>query len=258
MFDELLHFNTEQPDAAAKAAKIPECEEYLCWSRMQAEAGQKLDRIILRKENERVSGNGHFFWGVGNAPALAARKLAIGKKPVKVVFSIMKSKPKRIDLRPSRILVWRKYFDLFGVERSLPPNVLVTSRGHEEWKAKQNHYALMCYSERPLELERGVPFHPNEFRNVGGTGAQVGASQVTAIVRRVATSNGPSSYEVNLHAWLTGSYWVRLSDPSELKPEHLSKIEGLHSVDISNWLGTVEEIRGDSVSQPYTTSGTLL
>ena len=43
---------------------------YLLWTRMQAEAGQGLELILRRKERERVAGDGRFFWGVGNAPAV--------------------------------------------------------------------------------------------------------------------------------------------------------------------------------------------
>ena len=103
-------------------------EEYICWSRMQAEAGQGLAAIVARKECEREAGNGHFFWGVGNAPAVMISALARLKCPVGAVFSIMKGKPKTEDISPRRTLVWRKYLDVTGVERELPPNALITSR----------------------------------------------------------------------------------------------------------------------------------
>ena len=50
--------------------------EYLCWTRMQVEAGQALESIIARKEIERRAGGGLFFWGVGNAPSTAINALA--------------------------------------------------------------------------------------------------------------------------------------------------------------------------------------
>ena len=39
--------------------------------RMQAEAGQRLETIIARKEIERQAGEGLFLWGVGSAPSRA-------------------------------------------------------------------------------------------------------------------------------------------------------------------------------------------
>lgn len=114
------------PRAPLSAQNGP--EEYVCWSRMQAEAGQGLAAIVARKEREREAGDGLFFWGVGNAPAVMTNALARLNHPVRVVFSIMKGKPKAEDLRPRQTLVWRKYLDTDGVERDLPPNALITSR----------------------------------------------------------------------------------------------------------------------------------
>src|SRR5262249_50913447 len=112
------------------ATRTPACDEYVCWSRMQAEAGQTLESIVARKERERRAGNGVFFWGVGNAPASMSRDLARAEIPVRVIFSIMKSRPKRIDSNPSKVVVWRRYVDANGVARDLPPHAMVTSRAH--------------------------------------------------------------------------------------------------------------------------------
>src|SRR4051794_36935642 len=90
-------------------------DELVCWSRMQSEAGQSLADIVRRKESERLAGQGLFFWGVGNAPSSVTNSLARMLTPISAVFSIMKGKPKRIDVSPSRTLVWRGYIDLDGV-----------------------------------------------------------------------------------------------------------------------------------------------
>lgn len=191
-------------------------ETYVCWSRMQAEAGQPLEAIIKRKECERQAGGGLFFWGVGNPASTAIPALARLNIPVPVVFSIMKSRPKAIDVAPTRTFLWRRYFDEFGAERLLPPNAIITSRGDSSSGPKTRHYALMCRSAEPLELRHGRAFDPSAFRNVGKAGGPVGASQVTALLRQVETPSLQSDYEINLEAWLTGAYWVRLSDPCEL------------------------------------------
>jgi hypothetical protein len=162
-------------------------DEYLCWSRMQAEAGQSLEIIVARKEHERRAGNGVFFWGVGNAPPAVGSVLARARLPVRAIFSIMKSRPKLIDAAPTRIVVWRGYIDEEGVERSLPSHALIVSRADSASGPKKLHYALMCYSPEPLVLKRGMEsFDPSMFRNAGGTGAPVGNSQVTALLRRAA------------------------------------------------------------------------
>lgn len=210
---------------------------------MQAEAGQGLNAIITRKERERRAGNGVFFWGVGNAPAGAIIPLARLRLPVPVVFSIMKSKPKAVDLEPSRIVVWRQYVDEHGIQRPLPSNALVTSRADSAGGIKSRHYALICHSDAPLMLKYGVPFDPAAFRNVGGAGSPVGASQVTALLRQVAEPDDTPTYEANVVALLTGGYWVRLCDPRELSSKSTSAIAGFDG-DIDQWLALVEEVRG--------------
>ena len=215
--------------------------QYVCWSRMQAEAGQPLSAIVERKERERRLSGGIFFWGVGNAPAMAIGPLARLGLPVPMIFSIMKSKPKKADAAPSRTLAWTRYTDPTGVERSLPASALVTSRGDTSGGAKTRHYALMCHSAQPLALRHGVPFDPTAFRNVGGAGAPVGASQVTALLRQVHEMAKTSAYEANLLVWLTGGYWVRLSAPVDLGSEAADRITGFAGSD-EDWLALVERL----------------
>jgi len=218
-------------------------EEYICWSRMQAEAGQGLTAIVARKEREREAGNGLFFWGVGNAPALVTNALARLNHPVRVIFSIMKGKPKTEDISPRRAFVWRKYLDANGVERELPPNALITSRAETKSAVKKRHFALMCFSNAQLQITRGIAFDPHAYRNAGGTGAAVGASQVTALLRRVGPPASISDYEVNLQAQLIGSYWVRLSDPIILSSEKLSILDGQACAYNDTWLSLVSRLR---------------
>lgn len=232
-------------------------DEFVCWSRMQAEAGQALDAIVARKEIERQAGSGCFMWGVGNPPALIARSLARAHVPVRAVFSIMKSRPKAVDAQPRRTVVWRRYLDAEGVERTLPPYALVTSRGDSASGAKRMHFALMCHSSEPLAIRRGEAFDPSAFRNAGGTGAPVGASQVTALLRRVDADTVVADYEANIAAWLTGSYWVRLLDPVELDIGKLRLLSSASKVGADRWCAIVERVRsGPAVVEEQT--GALL
>jgi hypothetical protein len=200
-----------------RAAAV-EGREYVCWTRMQAEAGESLTAILERKERERSVGRGVFMWGVGNAPPLIVRALARSDIPVTAVFSVMKSRPRSIDTAPPRSLLWRAHIDAHGIERLLPPHALVTSRGDTVSGAKVVHYALMCHSDRPLVLEHGRRFDPRCFRNAAGNHGPVAPSQVTALVRRVQVDHASGDYEANLTVMLTDSYWVRLTDPVELSP----------------------------------------
>ena len=222
---------------------MADLDGYVCWSRMQAEAGQGLEAIVARKELERRAGDGLFLWGVGNPPATAVSALARVGCRVPVVFSVMKSRPKAVDVAPARIFAWRRYLDPSGNERPLPPSAVVTSRGDAAGGAKRAHYALMCHLSEPLALVRGTPFDVSAYRNAGGTGAPVGASQVTALLRRVAEPADAPDYEVNLIAWLTGGYWVRLSDPVEVAPALKAELDQPRAPGTKEWLQLSAELR---------------
>jgi hypothetical protein len=211
-------------------------EEYVCWSRMQAEAGQGLEVIIARKELERRANQGLFLWGVGNAPAVMTKILAKSSHPIPVIFSIMKSKPKAADVVPSRTLLWRNYLDADMVERPLPYHAIVTSRGGAEAALKKHHFALMCYSNTPLRVERGSPFDPSAYRNAGGTQAPVGASQVTALLRKVGVESEAADYEVNMRATLVEGYWVRLTDPVELSTAQIKDLAEASTRKLEHWI----------------------
>ncbi|WP_420607291.1 hypothetical protein [Novosphingopyxis sp.] len=211
---------------------------------MQSEAGQGLAAIVARKELERIAGQGVFLWGVGNAPAVAISALARLGAPVPVIFSIMKSRPKKVDIAPSRIVAWRRYIDAEGVERALPPSSIVTSRGDSPKGAKRAHYALMCRADEKLALTSGECFDVAAYRNAGGTGAPVGASQVTALLRQVAEPSGDGDYEANLRADLDASYWVRLTDPVEVPANLLARLDAAEHLDVEEWLRLASDIRG--------------
>jgi hypothetical protein len=233
-------------------------EEFVCWSRMQAEAGQPLDTIIARKELERRAGEGMFLWGVGNAPAVVTKVLAKSRHPVEVIFSIMKTRPKAADVAPSRTLLWRKYLDVNMVERPLPSHVIVTSRGGNEPGSKKYHFALVCYSNTPLRIERGAPFDPAAYRNAGGTQAPVGASQVTALLKRVGRGSDTSDYEANMKATLVEDYWVRLTDPMEMSRVQIEALSEASTHGLQHWLDFARELGADRRQAEYSRTQHLL
>ena len=224
--------------------------EYVCWSRMQAEAGETLTTILERKEPERLAGKGFFLWGVGNAPAAAIRPLVRLRQQVSVVFSIMKTKAKVVDSSPERIVVWRRYFNAHGVEQPLPEHALVTSRGDSMNGAKKVHYALMCRTDAPLRLEHGYGFDHRAYSNASRAGAPVGTSQVTALLKLTGRPSDKAEYEVNLRAWLTESYWVRLSDPLELSVQKINALARCTEVPVAEWGKFVSELRKGEVDFP--------
>jgi limonene-1,2-epoxide hydrolase len=208
---------------------------------MQAEAGQGLGRIVRRKELERRAGDGLFFWGVGNAPPRAMPALARIGAEIDVVFSVMKSRPKPEDVAPSRVLAWRSYVDAGGVVRSVPRNVLVTSRAG----SRDCHYALVCRSEVPLEIADLGPFDPAAYRNYGG-GRPVGASQVTALLERCQSIEA-GEYRIAMSARLVGGMWVKLIDPVEVTGTALAGLDD-DVADEESWLELVTRVRSSARS----------
>lgn len=219
---------------------------------MQAEAGEQLDTIVARKELERQAQDGLFFWGVGNAPAKAASLLAKERQRVDVIFSIMKSKPKSSDADPSDLYVWRRFIDLNGAVRPLPAGVLITSRGDSRGGAKRWHYALMCHSEHPLVLGDYGAFFPSDYRNVGGTGAPIGASQVTALLKRNTGDGATPEYHINMRAKLTGSYWVKLADPAAISGAKRilweRQMSSVARLNLGIWRNIVDELREGEIA----------
>lgn len=190
-------------------------EEIVCWTKMQAVAGEPLDFIIFRKEHERErTEDGTFFWGVGNSPGKAREKIMAAKVPIPIIFSIQLARPQKKDMSPdsNRVFVWKAYINSKKKKEFLPEGVLVTSR-------REPYYALKCQLKDPLRLCYGKPFDPSAFKNVG-TNKPLGASQVTSLIRRVRTDGGGNQdlfpsylfrYRVNLKARLLD--WVELTEP---------------------------------------------
>lgn len=239
-------------ESVTRSAGVPirqPLSEVVCWTRMQAEAGQPLTDIVARKEAERAAGGGIFCWGVGNPPSRALSRVRASSDPVDVVFSIMKSKPKVHDAKPSEVLVWRSYIDGDGALQPLPEASLVTSRGDTLTKAKLAHYALLCFSSEPLVLADYGSFDPTAYRNVSDEAGPIGSSQVTALVRRVAPEASDAAYRINLRSKLTGSYWVRLAGASTLTAEARAKVHALESrvPEGDEWIELVSEIRSGAV-----------
>lgn len=219
---------------------------FVCWSRMQDEAGQALEAIVRRKELERRANDGVFAWGVGNAPARLTSELALAQQPIRAIFSIMKTRPRVRDAAPKEVLLWRSYIDAHGFERPLPAGTVVTSRGDTGASAKRTHYALLCYSDRPLALSRGrAKFDPRAFRNAGVNGRPVGASQVTALLEQVSQpSSKAPAYEVNMEAELWDSYWVRLTSPLRLSSAARSALDCPGMMSIPAWRDLAHALRG--------------
>lgn len=238
-------FDLEAPPAKDRLSAPAHLTNIVCWSRMQTEAGQGLEAIVNRKELERRANGGVFFWGVGNPPAKSVREVVRSGERVDAVFSVMKSKPKPSDVSPSRVVLWRSYFDTSGSEKPLPSGTLITSRGESATRAKSAHYALMCYSQDALELGDLGPFDPDAYCNLSAERGPVGASQVTALVERHSRERSTTGYRVNLRAQMTGSFWVRLGSPVTLSIGSRERLDNAAKLvrSAEEWIALVEDLK---------------
>jgi hypothetical protein len=192
---------------------LPAC---FCWTRFGTEAGQAIDQIFERKEQERTANGGVFFWGIGNAIGPSIRELICRTAIPEVLFSPIRSVPRLADAKPSCVVAWTAAETLGGESFQLPEHSLVTSR-YDPNAPRESSYALVCFSPRPLSESRcdeQIAF--TGLRNLR-TGRPVGASQVTAIVKSmsIAVDETPK-YEVLIRARLVEPYFLRLRNPVAL------------------------------------------
>jgi len=194
---------------------LPEC---FCWTRFGTEAGQSPDQILVRKEQERIANRGVFFWGIGNAIGPSMLELIRRADAPEVVFSPIRSLPRREDAKPSSVVAWTEAETLSGEKYCLPPHSLITSR-FDPLSPRVRHYALVCSSGSKIMARLGkeqIQF--GKLRNIL-TGRPVGASQVTAVVYSIpAGSSQGMSYDVALRTLLAPPYFIILRRPVPLIP----------------------------------------
>ena len=225
----------------------PALPDAFCWSRMGAESGQELLRIVARKELERQSNGGTFLWGLGSPLGESIRQLAGRVASPEVLFSPISGNAAVEDKHPASVVLWLDYVDDLGQKVTLPTGSFVTSRGETLGKARKlSHYALFCHSNQPLEMAQHGTLNFGELRNLA-TGKFVGYSQVTAIVAMTddvcATKN--KTYPIAIRAELVFPYYVRLATPVVISKRELLELEWAVSTGSTTiWLEVVSSIKG--------------
>jgi hypothetical protein len=196
--------------------KSPDIPQRFCWTKFGAEAGERVDDILARKERERMANGGVFLWGIGNSVAAGIKALVRLEKEPTVIFSPMRAKAKGHDTHPARVVIWRSARGIDGDFWSIPSGSTVTSRGESSaGSAKRLHYALVCRSDASLLINS----HSNlslDFGSISNllSGSPLGFSQVTSVVDYRDTSGGSGPlYAVGFSARLVYPYFVELSDP---------------------------------------------
>jgi hypothetical protein len=185
---------------------------FFCWSKFGDEAGESVPGILARKEAERDNNDGVFLWGIGSSIAPSLRELLRHEPNPKVLFTPMLSPPAQRDVKPRAVAVWHSAKTMEGLNYLVPQHSLVTSRAEPE-RTPRRHYALVCRSDRPITRDEVAPwFDDADVRNLR-TGALVGASQVTSVVRLMDEGRrGHKRYRVAFTAELDPPYFVTLSN----------------------------------------------
>lgn len=187
-----------------------------CWTRCGPEAGEPLGRILARKDFEREACGGIFYWGIGSAVRTALAALLAETDAPEVLFSPIRATPRAVDVSPSHVVRWAAGTGLFGEAVTLPDAACVTSRW-DPARPMAARYALVCASNDELCAGDLGQLDFSGLRNLC-SGARVGASQVTAVVRReVSELAAPGrAYPVALRASLVWPYLLRLAEPTLL------------------------------------------
>ena len=192
---------------------VPQC---FVWTKFGTEAGQSISDIMRRKEKERASNDGIFYWGIGNAVGPSILELLRKSEQPEVLFSPIKSAPRREDVAPAAVVAWTAAAGLNGEPYRLPIWSLITSRLNI---GRPRHYALVCKSDSSLLDGRDTNAEDTERISIGDltnivTGRPLGSSQVTAVVQRRVREGRPSAeYSVKLRARLVPPYFIQLSVP---------------------------------------------
>jgi hypothetical protein len=213
------------------------------WSLVGEDAGETLDHIVRRKEAERRTGRGEFWWGLGTPLGDSVESAAIvNKGTLPARFSALKPKKGNEDAN-AKIQVWNGWHSIRkgGQHGTIPDHVLVTS-GYaptEPGKPEKAHYALVCRSDARLALGNHGSFNSAQCRTVKNNRAP-GPSQRAALLTGQHThSRGP--YTIAFEANLVGPWYVRLTYGHVLTPAEIGRIRQYKEGD--DWLTLVKSLR---------------
>ena len=186
--------------------------DVFCWTRFGPEAGEAIDAIVARKEAERSGGGGTFYWGIGSAVGRSIEALVAEVRQPELLFSPIAGTPRQVDVNPGHVVRWSRGRTVSGESILLPRHARITSR----WDPVRPHtarYALVCASDEPLQLGDHGCVNFGALRNFV-SGAPLGASQVTAVVRRDLTMpTAGRQYQVAMRVRLAWPYVLRLEAP---------------------------------------------
>lgn len=186
--------------------------EAFCWTKFGTEAGEPPLSIFQRKELERRHNGGVFLWGIGQSIGPSLPDLLRVTPTPEVLFSPIRTSAAIRDASPVQVVLWCDAIGYDGRRFRLPEYSIVTSR-MDPTHPRSGHYALVCEAGSPItELEGEEHYLAlTALRNLR-SGTPLGASQVTAVVRRTCTTAPTrAEYPVVARARLVYPYLLRLT-----------------------------------------------
>jgi hypothetical protein len=183
-----------------------------CWTKFGAEAGELPLSIFRRKELERCRNGGLFLWGIGQSIGPSLPELLRATPDPEVLFSPIRTPAAVRDASPTQVVMWCDAIGYDGRRYRIPDHSLVTSR-MDPARPRSGHYALVCQAGSPiLGLEDKDHYVALETLRNLRSGASLGPSQVTAIVRRIRSATPTCiKYPILARARLAYPYLVRLT-----------------------------------------------
>jgi hypothetical protein len=209
------------------------------WSLVGEDAGETLTHIVTRKEAERATGRGEFWWGLGTPLGDGVESAAVvngGTLPA--LFSALK--PKEGGDTNAKIQVWNSWRSVRkgGHTKRIPDHVLVTS-GYDSEQPDKAHYALVCRSDARLVLGNHGFFDPKQCRTVKNNRAPGPSQRAALLTGQHSHSRGP--YTISFDATLVAPWYVRLADGDQLTPAEIGSIREYKAGE--NWLTLVKSLR---------------
>jgi len=214
------------------------------WSEISFEAGENPEHIILRKEAERTTGSGEFWWVVDAPLGITVEVRAErdgGTLPV--LFSESRAPEER---QSSQIRIWDTWRSLLHPRRHgrIPDHVVITS-GHDPGR-RQARYALTCRSDARLTVG------PIGFCDLAQCRSLKGAQRLPRlrkahVLRKddpLVSRRGPSSesvYSIAFKATLVGHCFVLLENFRVLTQAELNSLREFEAGD--DWLMLAKKLR---------------
>lgn len=206
---------------------------------MQAAGGETLQKIVVRKESERKTGNGVFWWGLGTPLGETVETAAAsngGELPA--LFSEILGRPQTKDASPERVCVWNGWQSISRLRRgNLPNHVLVTGGADPSGR----YYALVGRSSDRIVLGNHGYFEPTQsqtFKN----GKVPGSSQTAAVLTdRHGGIHSRGRYIVSFVCRLVDPWYVKLTQGRVLTGAELDRLRRYEEGD--DWMRLVRSLR---------------